>query len=145
VGRSKPFKPVAVVVEDDSLQSSVAATLLEEANFEVVECRTAEEAVGVIKRLDARVSLVFTDINLGPGMDGLELANLVRENHPRATVVITSGNVSGRNSQLATQTYFMPKPWVPLNLLRAAQRARPVVAASEPADAGNHGERSNAS
>ena len=127
MGQSKPFKPVAVVVEDDCLQSSLAATLLEEAGFEVIECGNAGEALAAIKRKAARVFLVFTDINLGGGMDGLELASLVRENYPRTTVIITSGNVSGRNSQLATQMYFMPKPWVPLNLLMAAERVRQVT------------------
>lgn len=127
MGQSKPFKPVAVVVEDDCLQSSLAATLLEEAGFKVIECGNAEAALAAIKRKAARVFLVFTDITLGGGMDGLELARLVRENYARATVIITSGNVSGRNSQLATQMYFMPKPWVPLNLLMAAERAKPTT------------------
>ena len=132
-----------MVVEDDALQSSLAATLLEEANFEVIECSTAEEAVAVIKRRDERVSLVFTDINLGNGMDGLDLASLVMENYPRATVIVTSAHVRGRNRQLAKQTYFMPKPWVPLNLLMAAERARSFLAASERTDVGNQKRRSN--
>ena len=137
MGQSKAFKPVAVIVEDDFLQSSLAGALLEEAGYDVIECQSAAAALAAIKRRSERVSLVLTDINLGPGMDGLELARLVRENYAHATVIITSGHVGGRNSQLATQTYFMPKPWLPIHLLAAAERARPVVIpAGATADAG---------
>ena len=137
MGQSKAFKPVAVVVEDDALQSSRAAMLLEEADFEVIECGSGEKALAAIKRKAARVSLVFTDLVLGHGMDGLDLATQVRQRCPQATVVITSGNVSGRNGQLAAEMYFMPKPWLPLNLLMAAERAKSAIMATAPADAGN--------
>jgi DNA-binding NtrC family response regulator len=125
VRQAKPFKPVAIVVEDDSLQSSLAATLLEEAKYEVVECRTAEVALAAIARNDIRVALVFTDVRLGDGMDGLDLASIVRRRYPRATVIITSAHIGERRNQLAAQTYFMPKPWLPLDLLVAAERAKP--------------------
>lgn len=125
MAQAKPFKPVAIVVEDDSLQSSRAATLLEEAKYEVVECRTAEVALAAIARNDTRVALVFTDVRLGDGMDGLELATIVRQRYPRATVIITSAHVGERRNQLTAQTYFIPKPWLPFDLLEAAERAKP--------------------
>jgi DNA-binding NtrC family response regulator len=141
VGQAKPYKPVAIVVEDDSLQSSLAATLLEEARYEVVECRTAEVALAAIARNDTRVALVFTDVRLGDGMDGLELATIVRQRYPRATVVITSAHIGERRNQLAAQTYFIPKPWLPLDLLEAAERARPRVFIQDP-DAAHLGRES---
>ena len=44
MGQSKPFRPTAVVVEDDEIQRDMIAVLLEESEFEVIQCEDAETA-----------------------------------------------------------------------------------------------------
>ena len=47
MGQVRPFKPIALVVEDDMLQREEVAALLEESEMRVVQCDTAEEALRV--------------------------------------------------------------------------------------------------
>ena len=124
MGQAKPFRPIALVVEDDPLQSSFASTVLEEAEFNVIECRSAEAALVVLQDRDARIAFVFTDVNLAGTINGLELGAIIRELYPRTAVVITSGDIRDRASEIPTGMQFMQKPWRPLDLLVAAERAR---------------------
>ena len=73
MGRGGPFKPIAVVVEDDILQREDVAALLEESEMGVVQCDTAEEALRVLEKIGECVSLMFTDITLSGRIDGVEL------------------------------------------------------------------------
>jgi hypothetical protein len=43
---------------------------------------------------------------------------------PRLTVVLTSGNPTERVKHLPPGVDYIPKPWQPLNVLMAAERAR---------------------
>ena len=48
MGQVTPFKPIAIVVEDDVFQRAEVATLLEECEMGVIECGSAEEALRVV-------------------------------------------------------------------------------------------------
>src|SRR4051812_43858719 len=48
MGHSIPFKPMALVVEDDAMQRAMAAMVLEENGLGVVECDCAEDALRVL-------------------------------------------------------------------------------------------------
>jgi two-component system, response regulator PdtaR len=65
--------PTILVTEDDELLRLYTSELLEESGYTVVEADSAEEALKVMEaRKDVR--LLFTDIQMPPGCDGLELA-----------------------------------------------------------------------
>jgi CheY-like chemotaxis protein len=71
--------PTILVAEDNKLLRLLASDLLEEHGYTVVEADNSEEALKVMEtRKDVR--LLFTDIQMPPGCDGLELA---REVHNR--------------------------------------------------------------
>jgi CheY-like chemotaxis protein len=50
MGKVQSPSPTALVVEDEPLQSELACTLLEEAEFAVVECQSAEAALAVFAK-----------------------------------------------------------------------------------------------
>jgi hypothetical protein len=50
MGQAGPFKPIAVVVEDDILQREDVAALLEESEMRVVQCDTAEERCASLRK-----------------------------------------------------------------------------------------------
>jgi CheY-like chemotaxis protein len=80
--------PTILVAEDDVLLRLHASELLEESGYTVVEADSAEEALKVMEaRKDIR--LLFTDIQMPPGCDGLELARQVHERWPSVLLVIT--------------------------------------------------------
>ena len=70
------------------------------------------------------VAMIFADIRLSGVMDGIDLAREAKMRWPHLTVILTSGNVGERFEQLPPGVDYMPKPWRPLDLLTAAERAR---------------------
>ena len=121
MGQASPFKPIALVVEDDELQRQLVATLLEESDMGVIECESAEAALRVLDRMGGCLSMMFTDVNLAGTMDGITLAHFARKRFPDLHVVVTSGAVQSK--ALPKGARFMPKPWRPLDVLREAETA----------------------
>ena len=121
MGQATPYKPAALVVEDDEMQREILALLLEESDMRVIECESAEAAVAVLDQMGTALSLVFTDINLAGDMTGIELAHIAKRRFPELRVIVTSGGIY--NPRLPDGATFMPKPWLPLDVLREAERA----------------------
>jgi CheY-like chemotaxis protein len=77
-------------VEDDALVRMDMAEFLRECGYRVHEAADADEAIAELQSKFA-VDLVFTDINLGEGMNGLELAAWTMDNRPGVKVLVTTG------------------------------------------------------
>jgi DNA-binding NtrC family response regulator len=122
MGQASPFKPIALIVEDDIWQREEVAALLEESEMGVVQCDTAEEALRVLEKIGECVSLMFTDVKLGGQIDGVELAHFSTQRYPNIHVIVTSGRALTRG--LPEGLKFMPKPWLPLDILREAERSQ---------------------
>ena len=90
MGQSKPFRRTAIVVEDDEIQREILALLLQESDFEVIQCEDDETASLAIKF--RHPSLLITDVNLTGRMNGIELASLVRQVSPDTRVIVVSSN-----------------------------------------------------
>jgi CheY-like chemotaxis protein len=114
-------KPTALVVEDDDIQRSIVALLLEECEMNVIECESADDAARVLQDPETNLSLIYADAHLPGKMSGIELANLAKQRFPKLHVVVSSGDLSVKLPLGAT---FMPKPWRPIDLLREAERSR---------------------
>ena len=71
-----------MVVDDEPLVRELIVEELEEAGVVVSECASAEVALAVIPLNDLPPAVIVTDVNLGPGMDGLALASEVRRRWP---------------------------------------------------------------
>jgi CheY-like chemotaxis protein len=122
MGQAKPFKPIALVVEDDEMQREMVALLLEECDMGVIQCESAETAVEVLDKLGASLSMLYTDVNLSGAMTGVELAYVAAKDYPNIHVVVTSGKALPR--ELPHHALFMQKPWLTLDLLREAERSQ---------------------
>jgi DNA-binding NtrC family response regulator len=122
MGQASPFKPIALVVEDDEIQREMVAVLLEESDMGVIQCESAEAALRVLERMGGCISMMFTDINLAGMLDGVDLAHFARRRFPSMNVVVTSG--AARHKSLPEGATFMPKPWRPLDVLREAERSQ---------------------
>ncbi len=122
MGQSKPFRATALVVEDDAMQREMLALLLEESEYDVVQCESAEAAELVLDRMGSTLSLLMTDVNLAGRMSGAELAAIARSRHPSLDVVVTSGKPL--NGSLPDGVKFWAKPWAALDVLREAELAQ---------------------
>ncbi len=117
-------KTKALVIEDDEELRFLSATLLEEADFEVVECETAEQGLQVIRSRPEDVALIFTDVQLPGEMDGIDFTKTVHTELPHVPVIVTSGGAGERVRELPAGVEFLPKPWRPLDLLTRAEKLR---------------------
>ena len=122
MGQASPLKPIALVVEDDVLQRELLRILLEESKMEVIMCESAEGALYELAKMGGRVSMMFTDVNLAGKIDGIELAHFAAQCYPRIHVIVTSGNALTKT--LPDGVTFIPKPWLPLDVLREAERSQ---------------------
>jgi two-component system cell cycle response regulator CpdR len=123
MGQASPFKPIALVVEDDALERELMAALLEEeSRMGVIQCQSAEEALRVLEKMGGDVSTIFADVNLAGKIDGVELAHFTTQCYPNIHVVVTSGLALTKS--LPKGATFMPKPWLPLDVLREAERSQ---------------------
>jgi two-component system, cell cycle response regulator CpdR len=122
MGQATPFKPIALVVEDDEIQREMVAMLLEESEMGVIQCESAEAALLVLDKLGGCISMMFADVNLAGQINGIELAHAARNRYPNIHVIVTSGTT--HKMKLPEGAAFMQKPWLPLDVLREAERSQ---------------------
>ena len=122
MGQSRPYRATALIVEDDAIQREMLSLLLEESEYEVILCETAEEALLVLDRRGRKLVLLLTDVNLAGEMSGIELAAIARQRHPSLDVVVTSGSALAES--LPDGVKFWSKPWAALDVLREAEFAQ---------------------
>ena len=102
---------VILVAEDEELIRLWAADVLQESGgFSVLEAANAEAALRV---LEARpeVRLLFTDIHMPGAFDGMELARRVHDRWPHVQLVVTSGKIAPRPTEIPDEGRFLAKPY----------------------------------
>ena len=120
MGQAKPLRAKALIVEDDPMQREMISLLLEESDFDVIECESAEAAELVLERSGGSLVLMMTDIHLAGHMNGVELAYVAKKCNPDMDVIVTSGKPL--QQALPDGAQFWSKPWVPLDMIREAER-----------------------
>jgi diguanylate cyclase (GGDEF)-like protein len=90
------------------------------ARFEVHSCNQGSAAVASVKEavhVNNPFSIVFLDIRMPPGIDGIEAAKQIREIDPNVNIVIVTGSVSPEPENLGSQIppadriFFFKKPF----------------------------------
>ena len=104
-------KPVILVVEDQPDERFLAATLLEDTGFTVIEAETADRALAILNDRADEVSVVFSDVRTPGPIGGFELARIIGVTWPRVRVLLTSGDAGDQPSDLRVSATFIPKPW----------------------------------
>lgn len=103
-------KHIVLIVEDEPILRMMAVDMVEEAGFEAIEAADATEAVRILEsRLDIRI--VFTDIDMPRGMDGMMLAACIRDRWPPIEIILTSGKLRPPIEDLPVRSVFFAKPF----------------------------------
>ncbi len=113
-----------LLVEDDDVVGEMVGQLLEAHGYVCVRAASADAAISSLET--DRFDLVFSDIVMPGGRDGVELARDVRSRWPDIPVLLTTG-YSGKAHMRAGEFEVVYKPWRPSDLLRhfhAALEAR---------------------
>lgn len=79
-----------LVVEDNADVGRFSTELLEDLGYATDWAKSADEALKMLAADEFAYDLVFSDVVM-PGMNGVELASIVRSRYPGLPVVLTSG------------------------------------------------------
>ena len=90
---------VVLIVEDDTSVMEVTSFLLEDAGYEVLPAQGSEEALRAAKERPD-IDVVFTDVNLREGLNGIELARVLKARGSHAAMVVVSGDLGWSDTPL---------------------------------------------
>lgn len=112
-----------LLIEDDALLRSTLCDILEDHGIEVNGLSNAEDALILLSTVSAPDVLV-TDISLGAGLTGLDLADIARSRHPDVEVILISGTVPADDAAMKQhRARFLAKPFDPATLAMAIREA----------------------
>ncbi len=111
-----------LVVEDNDDVGRFSTELLEDLGYTVRRVANATDALKILAADEFTVDLVFSDVIM-PGMNGVELAGVIRERYPGLPVVLTSGysNVLAENAHRGFD--LIQKPYSVEALSRTLRKA----------------------
>jgi DNA-binding NarL/FixJ family response regulator len=109
------FSRQALVVDDDALIRGFIREILTSAGFRVEVASSALEARRIITNFDADIALL--DIDLGPGVNGIDLAHIIASKNPLTTIVFLTKFPDARSagtleSELPKNSGFVRKELV---------------------------------
>jgi PAS domain S-box-containing protein len=125
-----------LVVEDNPEVADVSATLLEQIGYRVMRAGNAIEALERIEG-GARIDLVFSDIVMPNGMNGIHLAQELTERYPAIRVLLTTGysDVAAAGETrfpILRKPFELPALEQAIREVMGGQEARPRQAAGAP-------------
>ncbi|HEX4552919.1 MAG TPA: CHASE3 domain-containing protein [Xanthobacteraceae bacterium] len=115
-----------LLVEDNESVREYARSVLDGLGYTVIEARNAEEALRVING-GAQVDILFTDVVLGDGLNGRELANRITAKRAGMPVLFTTGytrNAIVHHGRLDAGVHLLDKPYTQHDL---AQKIRELL------------------
>ena len=100
-----------LLVEDDDEVATLTTEMLEQIGFEVVRAASAAAALGALANARS-IDLVFSDIMMPGGMNGVELAREIRRRRLGLPVLLTSGYAeAARREAEAEGVQILAKPY----------------------------------
>ena len=105
-----------LVVDDTPIVLSVVVAILDNANFNVLEAKSGEEAIKVAKNHPGKISLLLSDIQM-PSMTGPELGETLKKLIPDLRIMLMSGFPGGNFLVLNFGWAFIEKPFLAAKLL----------------------------
>src|SRR5476649_2701070 len=87
---STPHMGIILVVEDDPHVRRTVVAMLSFLGYHSIVAETGRAAMAMLNR-ERGIDVLFTDIVLSDGMDGLELARTANSQYPKLKVLLTTG------------------------------------------------------
>jgi signal transduction histidine kinase/ActR/RegA family two-component response regulator len=109
-----------LLVEDNQSVRDYARAALEDLGYRVIEANDAEEALRLVEE-GARFDLLFTDVVLGSGLNGRELAAKITSSRVGLPVLFTTGytrNAIVHHGRLDSGVHLLDKPYTQQDLAR---------------------------
>jgi two-component system, NtrC family, sensor kinase len=118
-----PPAGTVLVVEDNAEVAEVGRSYFEQLGYAVRHAASAQAGLDLIAR-DGGIDLVFSDILMPGGMNGLQLADMVRRLYPEIGVLLTTGYSSSAQDAVRRGFAVLPKPYDLAGLQGVLREAR---------------------
>ena len=127
--RLGPRRPLRVLaVDDEPMIARAVVRMLRPAGHVVSVAASAEEALE--KLADQTFDVVVSDVGLGSGMNGWELANAVKQRWPGVHFLLATGwgaTIDPREARARGVEAVLSKPYHPTDLIQALARTEQTV------------------
>ena len=121
--------PTLPIVDDEPAMRASLAEALQEAGFNVMVSGTGEHAVVELKA--AHIAGIVTDIRLGVGLNGWEVARHARQQHPHMAVIYMTGDSAfDWKVEGVPPSVMVQKPFVIAQMVTAVSNLLNAVAVS---------------
>jgi CheY-like chemotaxis protein len=110
---AEPGRTTVLVVDDEEMVRRLAARMLATLGYRVLEARSGQEAVRLLRRGAHRIDGVLTDVAM-PGIGGRELGETIARCWPQIRVLYMSGFAANRmvnDGALDPSVPFIQKPF----------------------------------
>jgi len=110
-----------LVVEDEPIIRMMAVDALSSMGVSAYEASDADEALFLLAA-HPDIGVLFTDINMPGGMDGIQLARRAHATHPELGIIVTSGQYSICDVAMPEGGRFLSKPYSANQLANAVEQ-----------------------
>lgn len=115
--RDKPIlgyngqRKTIMIVDDDSTHRSLLRDMLEPLGFEILTAANAEDCLVISTESEQKPDIYLLDISM-PGLNGWQLAKLLRTSYPQSIIIITSANADNNSPFADNQLHnaYLSKP-----------------------------------
>jgi two-component system cell cycle sensor histidine kinase/response regulator CckA len=114
-----------LVVEDDGPLRDLVMRMLQDAGYRVIEAKSAETALDIVKASDPKIDLLLTDVIM-PGKSGAELLEQAKLIRPELHSLLMSGytgELVALRGGLVPEAAFLEKPFTRRSLLGKVRSA----------------------
>jgi PAS domain S-box-containing protein len=121
---SKSHTETVLIVEDEPDLMDVASSLFISMGYDVLTAASGQEAIGLMDK--GEVDILFTDVIMPNGMNGVELAARASKTHPDLKIILASGYPlpALKLDQASLRDFsFVQKPYRLSDLARALRTA----------------------
>jgi DNA-binding NtrC family response regulator len=119
-----------LLAEDEDTFRITIIRLLQRENFLVHPCCSGEEALEIAQRT-VTIDILLTDLKMGSGMNGFDLAERLLNERPGIAVLVMSGFYGAEAMAAERRLPFLAKPFKSAVLI---ERLREVLASKVPAE-----------
>jgi len=126
-----PRAGTVLLVEDNAEVAEVGQAYLEQLGYQVVHAARGQAGLDLIERED-NIDVVFSDILMPGGMNGVDMAHIVRRRFPGIAVLLTTGYSSSAQDAVRQGFEVLQKPYDLAALQRALREARRKTACEAP-------------
>ena len=109
-----------LLAEDDAAVANVAHTALAEAGYDVRVAANGRKALEMVSQDDRPIDMLVTDLVM-PDMNGVELAEKIKQQIPEIRILYSSGYTDNHlvhNGELDNRIDFLQKPYSIVDLLK---------------------------